>query len=427
MRVLRCAGLAWVLASAWIACRASPDPAALLAEADRLRSMFEKAASVEAVRKYRDASEAFERRGDRRAAAPAALAAGAARDQLGEPKDALPHYRQALALARSAGDPLLESEARSEAGIAHARLTELDCAAAECAAALALARQSGGAREEAKARICLGEVDYNQFRDHRGALAHYQAAEPVARRAGDRRGEAEALLYQGWVHSDLRELDRAAECYRRARALSIPSDDRRGGAMLTLAVARLQQRRGEYQDALDGYRRAVALLERSGDDFWLASTLTGIADVHLAMGDAAGSLEYLETRARVIREGRPRQPRHRGPHDDRGDLPRPGRRPDGAALPAAGRRPHGEAGQRPLEAEDTPLSRRGRPPAPPTRRRPARTSTSRWPSSESSETPVNLGWRRERARTWGIRTCCWAIAALLRAGSTRPWPRAGRR
>ena len=135
-------------------------------------------------------------------------------------------------------------------------------------------------------------MDYNQFRDHRGALAHYQAAEPVARRAGDRRGEAEALLYQGWVHSDLRELDRAAECYRRARALWIPSDDRRGGAMLTLAVARLQQRRGEYQDALDGYRRAVALLERSGDDFWLASTLTGIADVHLAMGDAAGSLEY---------------------------------------------------------------------------------------------------------------------------------------
>ena len=43
-------------------------------------------------------------------------------------------------------------------------------------------------------------------------------------------------------------------------------------------MARLQQRRGEYQDALDGYRRAVALLEPSGDDFWLASTLTGIAD-----------------------------------------------------------------------------------------------------------------------------------------------------
>ena len=292
LRVLCGATLAGTLASAWIACRAGPDPAALLAEADFLRSRFEKTASLEAVGKYREASGAFERRGDRRAAARAALAAGAARDQLGEPKEALPYYRQALALARSAGDPLLESEARSEAGIAHARLTELDRAATECAAALALARQSGGAREEAKARICLGEVDYNQFRDHRGALAHYQAAEPVARRAGDRRGEAEALLYQGWVHSDLRELDRAEECYRRARALWTPSDDRRGGAMLTLAVARLQQRRGEYQDALDGYRRAVALLERSGDDFWLASTLTGIADVHLAMGDAAGSLEY---------------------------------------------------------------------------------------------------------------------------------------
>ena len=291
-RAVRCAGLVCMLALGWSACRASPDPAALMAEAGILRSMFQKAASLEAVDKYRTAAEAFERRGDRRAAARAALAAGAARDQLGEPKEALPYYRQALALARSAGDPLLESEARSEVGIAQARLTDLDLAAAECAAALALARQSGGAREEAKARICLGEVDYNQFRDHRGALAHYQAAEPASRRAGDRRGEAEALLYQGWVHSDLRELDRAAECYRRARALWTPSDDRRGGAMLTLAVARLQQRRGEYQDALDGYRRAVTVLEPSGDDFWLASTLTGIADVHLAMGDAAGSLEY---------------------------------------------------------------------------------------------------------------------------------------
>jgi CHAT domain-containing protein len=289
-----------MLAPGWSACRSSPDPATLIAESDGLRSRFEEQASIEAADKYRTAAAILKRRGDLRGAAKATLAAGAARDQLGEPKEALPYYLEASALARSAGDPLLESEARSEAGIAHARLTDLDSATEQCGTALALARRSGGAREEAKAFICLGEVDYNQFRDHRGALVHYQTAERVSRRAGDRRGEAEALLYQGWAHSDLRELDRAEACYRRARALWIPPDDRRGVALLTLAEARLLQRRGRYQDALDGYRTALALFEPSGDDFWLASTLTGIADVYLVMGQAGASLKYWERAYQVF-------------------------------------------------------------------------------------------------------------------------------
>ena len=290
-RACRAGGVALTLASGWSACRSSPDPAALVAEADHLRSMYQKAASLEAVDRYREAAEGLERRGDRRGAARAALAAGAARDQLGEPKEALPHYLNALGFARSAGDPLLESAALSEVGIAEAALSRFESALRQCRAALDLALRAGGTREEARARTCLGEVDYLQFRDHRSALVHYQTAEPLWRRTGDRRGEGWAFLQQGWVHSDLRELDRAQACFERARAAWASVDEKRGAALLAVAGARLEQRRGRYQEALNQYRQAHALVEPSGDLFWLASTLTGIADVYLQVGDTAAALE----------------------------------------------------------------------------------------------------------------------------------------
>ena len=291
-RALRATGAVLILASGWSACGSGPDPAALVAEADGLRSRFEEQASLEAVEKYLEAAAAFERRGDPRGAVKAMLAAGAARDQLGAPKDALTRYGEALALARSAGDPLLESEALSEVGIAEANLSRFESALTQCRAALDLARRSGGTREEARARICLGEVDYLQFRDHRSALAHYQSAEPLWRRAGDRRGEGWALLYQGWVHSDLRELDLAEACFDRARAIWASVDDRRGTALLAVASAKLEQRRGRYQEALTRYREAIPLLKPSGDAVWFAATLTGVADVHLQLGDTAAALDH---------------------------------------------------------------------------------------------------------------------------------------
>jgi CHAT domain-containing protein len=291
-RSFRFAGVVITAVAGWSACRSGPDPAALVAEADSLRSRFEETASLEAVEKYLEAAAAFERRGDPRGAVKAMLAAGTVRDQLGAPKDALERYDNALALARSAGAPLLESAALSEVGIAEANLSRFESALRQCRAALDLALRSGGTREEARARTCLGEVDYLQFRDHRSALAHYQSAEPLWRRAGDRRGEGWALLHQGWVHSDLRELDSAQACFDRARAAWASAEDRRGAALLAVAGAKLEQRRGRYQEALNRYREAIPLLRSSGDAVWFAATLTGVADVYLQVGDTAAALEH---------------------------------------------------------------------------------------------------------------------------------------
>jgi len=278
-------------------CRQGPEPAALFADAEGLRARHEKAASLQAIAKYREAQAAWARGGDAGRAARAGERIGATFSELGTPRDALQAYQRALELARQSADRRLESEILTGLGLAQSLLAEGEKASEEargqCAAALGLAREIGAGREEAKALSCLGEVAYDRQQPEQ-ALALYREAERLWERLGDRPGRAENLRLQGAVHSDLSDLDAAEGCYRRALSLWTSPADRRERAIALVLEARLKERRGEYQQALNEYESALALLEPVGDALWQVGATTGIADVFLAMGQPGPSLEPRE-------------------------------------------------------------------------------------------------------------------------------------
>ena len=289
----------------WSGCRSGPDPETLLAEAEGLRLRYERIASHQAIAKYEEARAAWERRGDRQAAARAARGIGATYEQLGAVPESLQGYLAALSLAEQSPDRGLESEIRSEVGLARSLAADsqefLEDARQQCRLALQMARQAGSGRGEAKALTCLGEVDYHGGRLEE-ALGLYRQAGVVSTRLDDRRGKAQSLLYQGYVHSDLSQFDRARDCYENALALWIALGDKRGQAVTLVADARLRERQGEDQEALNRFDQALQILRPGGDAIWEAASLTGIGQVYLKMAHGDLALKYWERALEALEE-----------------------------------------------------------------------------------------------------------------------------
>jgi CHAT domain-containing protein len=278
-------------------CRSGPPPERLFAEAEALRLVGEKEASRQAVAKYREAAAAWARQKDAGRAARANHGLGAAHRQLGALEDSLRAEEAALADALASGDRDLESDIRSDIGrtasLAADRDELFEAAYRQCEAALDLARQSASVRQAARALTCLGEVAYNRG-DRATALGWYRQAETTSNRAGERQGEAEAILFQGSVHIDQSDLDAADQCLERATALFTALGDRRGTALTLVGRGRLLHRRRAFQDALNALHDALAILEPMGDAIWEGASLSGLADIYLNMGDPPRALEYLE-------------------------------------------------------------------------------------------------------------------------------------
>jgi CHAT domain-containing protein len=275
----------------------------LFDEAEGLRTKYEKGASEQAIARYHEALVVWQKRGDKKSAARTAQQIGATYGQLGSLHESLRSYQAAASLARELGDGQLQSDIGSDLGIAQTLVSDreeaFDTAQRYCQEAIDLARQAAGDRELAKALNCLGEVAYHrQSPDH--ALEFYREAQRLWDRLGDPRGQAETLLFQGYVYSDLSKFDLAQTSYERARSLWISLGDKRQQAIVLVADARLHVRRGEYQEALNRFDNALTSLQPMGDAVWEGSTLTGIATVYRDVAENRSALKYWDRALRLF-------------------------------------------------------------------------------------------------------------------------------
>ena len=284
-------------------CRSGPPPDRLFAEAEQLRLTYQKSASQGAIAKYRQAMEAWTRRGDRQSAAKAGLGIGASYEQLGRLRESLENYQAALALAQESPDRVLESETLSAVGVAQALAAEreevFDRAREHCQRAIELARGAENGRAEAQALNCLGEVAYYRFRPE-VALDLYRQAGRIWDSLGDQRGRAQTELYQGHVYSDLSRFDQARASFDRARSIWTSLGDEREQAIVLVADGRLRLRLGEYQDSLNKFDAALTLLRPMGDAVWEGSALTGIARVYLDLAETSSALKHWERALQIF-------------------------------------------------------------------------------------------------------------------------------
>lgn len=300
-----------------------------------------------AIEKYREASLIWLSVGNLRNAARASIASGAVYFTLGEYREALNRCQQAADEARRAGDTLTESEALSQVGRLSSYLGNNDAAQKYLGRALNHfagddeAHQSATVKHAyAEALTNLGEVYYSKG-DLVQSSKHFDHSLKLFNEIGDRRGEARARLFAGYIAGSIGEADKslaeisqalamyravadkmgegrsltalglyhsligdeehAIKIHRQARDILRAIGDRQSEAVTLIALGQAYEHLRDYQLALDNYKQALALFEANGSLDFASVALYQIAGTYRAMADRKSALSYYEECMRLSR------------------------------------------------------------------------------------------------------------------------------
>ena len=163
--------------------------------------------------------------------------------------------------------------------------------------ALAAARQAGDRPGQARA---LMELSVPRFRinDRAAAVAASQQALALYRDLGDRAGQAGAITSLGFMHRVAGDYQSAAACYQQALALFRDLGDRRGEAWALNGLSVVQQETGDYRAAAASARQALELFGDLGDRYGQAWALVNLGDVQrLTGGYPAAAATYQQAQA----------------------------------------------------------------------------------------------------------------------------------
>jgi tetratricopeptide (TPR) repeat protein/transcriptional regulator with XRE-family HTH domain len=164
-------------------------------------------------------------------------------------------------------------------------------------AALAAARRAGDRPGQARALMLLSGP---QFRtdDRAAAVAGARQALALYRDLDDRAGQAWALINLGFWHQVAGEYPSAAACHQQALELYRGFGERysQAGAITGLGV--VQQETGDYRAAAASYQQALELCRGLGDRLGQARALIGVGDVQRLTGDyPAATASYQQAQA----------------------------------------------------------------------------------------------------------------------------------
>lgn len=165
-----------------------------------------------------------------------------------------------------------------------------------------VARRSGQPRREAAALVNLGDL-HAAAGEHARALERYRAALAPARAAEDHVAVGRILEATGGAYRASGDLVRAVDFYGRALTLRRNRGERADEARLLARLAAVHSAQGRHADALREYRAAVALHRKFGDEAGAIGAILGSARVQELGGNAEAALrtqrEALEAARRL--------------------------------------------------------------------------------------------------------------------------------
>ncbi len=244
----------------------------------------------------------------------------------------LPEVEKAIALLQDSQEQQLLAESLETRGDLHSLLGEQAEAMLDFQRARAAYRGAGIEHEVEPLMLSIA-VAYRRMGDWPQAQRYFTQAVERMQDKGDWEGVATNLIQLGFLHGESGAPDKAADAFRRAEQVAVTHDDplslnaaRLGLAESQIALgdpdtalATLQQaragfiaeqdessddmllmlggqalaRQGRHVDALARYARALPLIERNGNERYLAMLYKAQAASHEALGhDAAALADY---------------------------------------------------------------------------------------------------------------------------------------
>lgn len=267
--------------------RLEGEAARAAGEAEEFRERQDQTSQLDALRKYDEARRLWESAGAWGRAAETLCDMGDVHFALSQYPQASAHYAQALSLGERSGDPLARLAALHGAGYVRVYLGEKQEALSYAqqmldlveGAAPELRDSADYRRARARALNIMGEVYYS-FGELHKSIEMFEQALPLWTHAGERSGQALALLNLGYSHSDLSNPVVAADYFQRALALWQSAGERRGAALTQTALGGTHSTLGEEQLALNMHRQAAEYFAAAGDRRGQAAALNGVASVY---------------------------------------------------------------------------------------------------------------------------------------------------
>lgn len=237
-------------------------------------------------------------------AAAALCDAGDAHFSRSRYREALAEYQKALAVENS--DQLVRLRAQNGIAYMHAWLGENDEAVDHAQHVLQLLDQEqpsspAHAKLRAQAINTLGEVEYGR-RKLPESIKLFEETLPLWKQAGDRAGEALALLNIGYSHGDLGDFRKASDFYQLSLDLSHAIGDERGAALAQTALGGARAILGETQSALDSHNHSLEYFRQTGNKQGEAAALNGIATAYEDLNEFQSAIDNYQAALRLFAE-----------------------------------------------------------------------------------------------------------------------------
>jgi DNA-binding SARP family transcriptional activator/uncharacterized protein HemY len=163
------------------------------------------------------------------------------------------------------------------------------------------AKEAGDRRGQANALINLGVVRHLTG-DYPGAAQALEHALALARDLGDRQGQANALVNLGVVRSLTDDYPGAAQLLERALALTRDLGDRHGQTDALNYLGVVRRKTGDYPGAALALEAALTLARDLGDRHGQAKAISNLGRLRYMTGDHTGAEQALEAALALARD-----------------------------------------------------------------------------------------------------------------------------
>ena len=275
----------------------------LVAQAETLRSKWTEMSSRQATKHLDEAALIWVSISDFASASHAALKSGDVYFLLSEFEHASRRYQDAESFAAKAGDWLAKAQALSHLGRLQVHIGKNDLAQAALTEALYLFEQNESNRSviaanaHAAALSNLAEVSYSKG-DFVKCSEQLKSALNLFR--GDRKSEAKAHLFRGYIDGSIGKTEKAVAELTQAQQLYHATNDKVGEALAMTILTLRYSRKGDESRANETYRKVIAVFRAAGDRHSEAIALNALGQSHQNLGEYSIALNEYENALRLF-------------------------------------------------------------------------------------------------------------------------------
>ena len=222
----------------------------------------------------------------------------AAYRKLGDFNRAIEYLRQHLSIPKEPENRTEEECAFSLLGQAYHDLGDFNHAIENANKCLSIARKplvrSKALRVAGKSYMSMGKL----YR----AMQFFQDYLDIAKRIGDREGEAEAYVLIGTVNARRDDFNQATEYLEKALTMAKELRDQEIEAMVYASFVEILRKQGDFERAIEYNKKCLNMVQKSGQRIIVGNYLANLGRTYESSGDLHQAVDYYQRSTKLFNE-----------------------------------------------------------------------------------------------------------------------------